>query len=229
MQTIKASEGQGRRPPRILGGTERNQRGVRLVALGAKFGRRVGPGMADRLDFQQLSFGLRRMSWIRFWIQVALGIVVFVVLMLTTISGSIFRNADRAIGLGTGISLTTLAFLVLLFSLWQGWLTVRTGRAIDSSARPSRGETARLIKRGLLVDLSGLILAVIGYQALMGPLFIQAAQQTGIAIGGPGLSDNLPITSLEILSVLGNTQVLSAHLVGLLFSLWMLQRIYRTK
>ena len=31
--------------------------------------------MADRLDFQQLSFGVRRMGWIRFWIQVVLGIV----------------------------------------------------------------------------------------------------------------------------------------------------------
>jgi hypothetical protein len=31
-----------------------------------------------------------------------------------------------------------------------------------------------------------------------------------------------------MLSVLSNTQVLFAHLIGLLFSLWMLQRIYRT-
>ena len=30
------------------------------------------------------------------------------------------------------------------------------------------------------------------------------------------------------LSVLSNTQVLFAHLMGLLFSLWLLQRIYRT-
>ena len=87
MQTIKASEGQGRRPPRILGGTERNQRGVRLVALGAKFGRRVGPGMADRLDFQQLSFGLRRMGWMRFWVQLVLGTVVLGVLVFTAIGG----------------------------------------------------------------------------------------------------------------------------------------------
>ena len=38
----------------------------------------------------------------------------------------------------------------------------------------------------------------------------------------------LAITSLEMLSVLSNTQVLFAHLIGLLFSLWLLQRIYRT-
>ena len=43
-----------------------------------------------------------------------------------------------------------------------------------------------------------------------------------------GASENMAITSLEMLSVLSNTQVLFAHVIGLIFSLWMLQRIYRT-
>jgi hypothetical protein len=37
----------------------------------------------------------------------------------------------------------------------------------------------------------------------------------------------LPITSLEMLSVLSNTQVLFAHLIGLWMSLWLLQRVHR--
>jgi hypothetical protein len=53
-------------------------------------------------------------------------------------------------------------------------------------------------------------------------------QTPGIAIGARGAGENMAITSLEMLSVLSNTQVLFAHLIGLLFSLWMLQRIYRT-
>ncbi|MAR06893.1 MAG: hypothetical protein CL862_07310 [Cyanobium sp. NAT70] len=184
--------------------------------------------MVDRLDFQQLSVGLRRMGWIRFWAQVVLGIVVIGVLMFNNIGGSLVRNSERALGLGPGLSLTTLAFVVLLFSLWQGWLIVRTGRAIGSEARPSRGETARLLKRGLLADLLGLTFAAIGYQTLAGSLFVQASMQTpGIAIGGKGMTENLAITSLEMLSVLSNTQVLFAHLIGLSFSLWLLQRIYR--
>ena len=186
--------------------------------------------MADRLDFQQLSFGLKRMGWIRFWIQVVLGVVVVGVLIFNNIGGSLARNAERAVGLGPGLSLTTLSFLVLLYSLWQGWLIVRIGRAVDSAARPTRSETARLIKRGLLADLVGLTFAAIGYQALAGSLFVQASMQTpGIAIGGGGSADNLAITSLEMLSVLSNTQVLFGHLIGLILSLWLLQRIYRTQ
>ncbi len=186
--------------------------------------------MADRLDLQLLSLGLRRMAWIRFWIQTALGIVVMGVLAFNNVGGSLSRNADRALGLSPGLSLTTLSFLVLLFSLWQGWLVVRLGRALGSPARPSRGEASRLIKRGLIADLLGLVFAAVGYQSLAGALFVQASQQTpGIAIGGSGLRENLAITSLEMLSVLSNTQVLFAHLIGLLFSLWFLQRIFRAR
>ena len=35
-------------------------------------------------------------------------------------------------------------------------------------------------------------------------------------------------TATEIVVVLGNTQVLFAHVIGLCFSLWLLQRVYRT-
>jgi hypothetical protein len=76
--------------------------------------------MADRLDFQQLSFGLKRMGWIRFWIQVVLGVVVVGVLIFNNIGGSLARNAERAVGLGPGLSLTTLSFFVVFFSRWQG-------------------------------------------------------------------------------------------------------------
>jgi hypothetical protein len=106
---------------------------------------------------------------------------------------------------------------------------VRLGRALASGARPSRGEASRTIKRSLFADLLGLVFAAVGYQSLAGALFVQASMQTpGIAIGARGAGENMAITSLEMLSVLSNTQVLFAHLIGLLFSLWMLQRIYRT-
>ncbi len=186
--------------------------------------------MADQIDFRLLSLGMRRMGWIRFWIQTVLGVVVVGVLLFNNVGSSLARNSERALGLGPGLSLTTLAFILLLFSLWQGWLIVKTGRALDSDVRPSRGETSRLLKRGLFADLLGLVFASVGYQSLAGALFVQASMQApGISIGaGMRSMENYPITSLEMLSVLSNTQVLFAHLIGLIFSLWLIQRIYRT-
>jgi hypothetical protein len=191
--------------------------------------------MADRLDLQRIAAALRRLAWVRFWAQVVLGVVVVGVLVFNNIGGRLVANSARAIGLGPGISLTTLAFLLLLWSIWQSWLLVRCGRALASPVRPSKGETSRLIKRGVLGDLIGLSLAVVGYQSLAGSLFVQASQQVPGFFGAqiqqvPGTAGRvvgLPITSIEMLSVLGNTQVLFAHLIGLWISLWLLQRIHR--
>jgi hypothetical protein len=193
--------------------------------------------MTDDVELTRLSGALWRVGWIRFWVQVALGVVVVGVLTFNNIGGQLAANSARALGLGPGISLTTLAFLVLLFSGWQSWLVVRCGRALASAVKPTRGETGRLLKRGLLADLLGLTLASVGYQAMAGSLFVQASQQVpgffGAQIQGAAGEGRqvvgLPITAVETLAVLGNTQVLFAHLIGLIFSLWMLQRIYRVR
>jgi len=189
--------------------------------------------MADRLDLQLISAALRRVGWIRLWAQVVLAVVVMGVLLFNNIGGQIAARADKALGLGPGLSLTTLAFFVLLWSIWQSGLLVRCGRALASPVRPSKGETARLIKRSILADLVGVTFAVVGYQSLAGSLFVQASMQAGFAFGGAmttpgGRITNYPITSLEMLSVLSNTQVVFAHLIGLWISLWLLQRVYRS-
>jgi hypothetical protein len=191
--------------------------------------------MVDRLDLQLIAGALRRLGWVRFWAQLVLAVVVVGVLLFNNIGGRLAANSARALGLGPGISLTTLSFLLLLWGLWHSWLVVRCGRALASPVRPSKGETSRLIKRGVLADLVGITLAVIGYQAMAGSLFVQASQQVpgffGAQIqqapGAAGRVIGLPITSIEMLSVLGNTQVLFAHLIGLWASLWLLQRVHK--
>ena len=117
--------------------------------------------MSDKIDFQSLSFGIKRIGWIRFWIQSILGVVVASVLLFS----NVVNSNEGQLGLTPGLSLTTISLILLLFSLWQSWLIVRTGRSIASNARPSRGQTSKLIKRGLVNDLVGILFGLIGYQA----------------------------------------------------------------
>ncbi len=176
--------------------------------------------MSDKIDFQSLSFGMRRMGWIRFWAQSILGVVVTAVLLFSNV---VNNNSEDQVTLNLGLSITTISLIFLIFSLWQSWLIVRTGRSLASNARPSRGQTSKLIKRGLVNDLFGMIFGLIGYQAFMGELFIQASSQAT----GQLTTSKTTITGLEILSVLSNTQVIAAHFFGLCFSLWLLRRIYK--
>jgi len=39
--------------------------------------------MSDKIDFQSLSFGMRRIGWTRFWVQSILGVVVTAVLIFS--------------------------------------------------------------------------------------------------------------------------------------------------
>ena len=176
--------------------------------------------MSDKVDFQSLSFGMRRIGWIRFWIQTILGVVVAAVLLFS----NVVSDSKDKFSLNAGLSLTTISFMLLLFSLWQCWLIIRTGRAISSNARPSRGQTSKLIKRGLIVDLLGILFGVIGNQALIGILFLQSTSEKNV-LGN--INYNYDVTGLEIFSVLSNCQVIFAHFLGLCFSLWLLRRIYK--
>ena len=120
--------------------------------------------MSDKIDFQSLSFGMRRIGWIRFWIQSILGVVVTAVLLFS----NVVNKSEGQLSLTPGLSLTTISLILLLFSLWQGWLIVRTGRAIASNARPSRGQTSKLIKRGLINDLLGILFGLMDIKHLWG-------------------------------------------------------------
>jgi len=176
--------------------------------------------MSGKIDFQSLSFGMRRIGWIRFWVQSILGVVVMAVLIFS----NFVSDSEDKFNLNTGLSLTTISFILLLFSIWQGWLIIRTGRAIASNARPSRGQTSKLIKRGLLNDLLGILFGLIGNQTLIGILFLQSTSEKNV-VGS--INSNYDVTGLEIFSVLSNCQVIFAHFLGLCFSLWLLRRIYK--
>ena len=160
-----------------------------------------------------------------------MAVVVFVVLLLNLqrwLGGS--GGAIPGTGAGphhpgvSGVALQSLAMLV------GGALWPCPGLCRGA---PSRGETSRLLRRGILASLLGLVLGSVGYQALAGSLFVQASLQAPGFFGGPvgtgvgrGGLVNYPITSIEMLSVLSNTQVLTAHLVGLVIGLWLLRRIH---
>jgi len=175
--------------------------------------------MSDKIDFQSLSFGMRRIGWMRFWIQAILGVVVTAVLIFS----NFVSDSEGQLSLSTGLSLTSISLILLLFSIWQSWLIIRTGRAIGSNARPSRGQTSKLIKRGLFNDLLGVLFGLIGNQTLIGVLFLQSTSEKAVI----GINSNYDVTGLEIFSVLSNSQVIFAHFLGICFSLWLLRSIYK--
>ena len=71
--------------------------------------------MTDKIDFQLLSFGMRRIGWIRFWVQSILGVVVTAVLFFSNV---VSNNSEGQLSLTPGLSLTTISLILLFLSLF---------------------------------------------------------------------------------------------------------------
>ncbi|HEY9703082.1 MAG TPA: DUF3611 family protein, partial [Allocoleopsis sp.] len=80
--------------------------------------------------------------------------------------------------------------------------------------------------RGLIANLAGMLLAVLGAEAITGVLLGKsiALSQGSIAILNPQNLQNI-IQPLDIFIVLANTHTITAHFGGIVASLWLLDRL----
>ena len=98
--------------------------------------------MADRLELQRIASAFRVVGWGAFWSQLTLALVSAGVLAFNSIGSELVSNRDKAIGLGPGLSLTTLALLILAWGVWQDWGLVRISRSLASPSMPRYAEHA---------------------------------------------------------------------------------------
>ena len=69
--------------------------------------------MVNKMDFQLLSFGMRRIGWIRFWLQSILSVVVAAVLLF---SNFVSNDSEGQLSLAPGLSLTSISLILLVNS-----------------------------------------------------------------------------------------------------------------
>jgi Protein of unknown function (DUF3611) len=97
----------------------------------------------------------------------------------------------------------------------------------DTKVRPKRGDAIRAIRIGLMINLTGMLLTLLGAQAIVGSLLAKSlSQPQGGAIYDPGRVTQF-IQSLDIFVVQANTNTVSAHFVGVLASLWLVRCMSR--
>lgn len=189
--------------------------------------------MANRSDapsanLQQIAKTFRLTGWISFWFQLVLTIVSSIVLMFTALSRGPGANASGA-NTGIGVTLTFLGILVLGFNMY--WTLVRyiaTGRRLLGAPtnRPKKSETIQALRVGVTASLVGLLLALLGAEAIVGLLFAKAASQ-GVA-GFVNVDPTKFIQPLDILVVQASINVILAQFVGISAALWLLNRMSRT-
>lgn len=178
---------------------------------------------------QRVSSNLRWAGLIGFWLQVVLGAISAITLLVAT--PNLLSNKDGGQGTGGtgfGIFFAICGLIALGICIYFSFRFTNIARLLQNSEpaqRPSRTDTLRVIRTGLIVNLLGMLLTIIGAQAIVGSLLVESLRQSpGLGVGGASARFVLPI---DLVVVQSNTNLIAAHFAGIAVSLWLLNRITR--
>ena len=161
-----------------------------------------------------------RLGWIGFWMQVVL-IILPVILLLYVLFISSPDSAQRK-GIDLSNYLSYGSLLVMLFTIFWFYRYTRLAKRIpDPELRPPESSVMRTLWTGL----GAMILMI---NAVLRILFILlATPQTGVPFSATGGDPTKTLSAIDAVSLTSLLFTLSAELIVLAFSLWLLFRVTR--
>jgi hypothetical protein len=205
--------------------------------------------MANRSDPYSLPPAVRRVAtifrlvgWASFWVQIVLAVISAVVLLFAAGSFGAAATTPQVVvpggvpvaptggvnpGTGAGLFLAVLGLLTLFGGAYWAFRYTRLSRKLstpNSEDRLKRGEALQALRFGLIINLAGMLLTILGAQAIVGSLVAKSfAQGVGIFTG----NFQRFINPLDIFLVQANTNTIMAHFVGVVATLWILRSVNR--
>ncbi len=173
---------------------------------------------------KQISSTLTILGHAGFWLQLVLGIVSLMLLLLS----SPLLNSDSSLGGNKNLALfcATVGVLTLgmsIFFFFRRYISIgKSLQQANSPNRPNRKYTIRLIKLGLISNLVGMFISIIGAEAFAGLLYGKASQ---IPPGSAVYNTNQLIEPVEIMALIANVHTIFSHFAGILIGLILLDRL----
>ena len=182
------------------------------------------PANPDRLAKQ-----FSRLGWIGFWIQFALLAVPIVLLVYVLFVSSPESAQRRGIDLSNYLSFGSL--LVMVFTTFWFYRYTRLGKRIaDPALRPPQSSALRTLWIGLWAGCLGIFFSMLLLLSAVGRMLfvLMANPQTGMQIAqGLGTDPTKSLSAMDAVSLTSLLFLLTAELLVLTFSLWLLFRTTR--
>lgn len=174
---------------------------------------------------------LRFAGWISFWVQLVLAVVAGGILLfaLATANAGKTPQTTNNPGTGPGIFFAICGIVALGLSIYWALRYTRLSQQLQSSnpnLRPKKADALKLVRTGLIVNIVGMTLTLMGAEAIAGTLLAKSFQSTGIGFAVNSQMNNL-IQPVDIFVVLGNTHTIVAHFAGIVTALWLISWIDR--
>ena len=170
-----------------------------------------------------------RLGWIGFWIQFVLLLTPLVLLVYVLFASSPDSAQQKGIDLSNYLSHGSL--LVMLFTTFWFLLYTRLGKRIaDPTSRPPLSSVVRTLWIGLWAGCLGIFFSMLLLISAVGRMLfvLMANPQTGIQIAQSlGGDPTKSLSAMDAASLTSLLFVLTAELIVLVFSLWLLFRTIR--
>ena len=180
---------------------------------------------SDTITIREIASAFRLTGWISFWVQLVLTVVSSAILAFAAVST---RTGTNNPSTGVGVVLTLCGIGVLGFNMyWTLSRYVAIGRRLNApaAARPKKAEAIQALRKGLIASLIGILLALLGAEAIVGLLFGKAVNQ-GFA-GFVNVDQSKFIQPIDILVVQASINVILAQFIAITASLWLLNKMNR--
>jgi hypothetical protein len=179
---------------------------------------------------QRVAFTLRTVGGISFWLQSILGVISGFILLFATFSGSVGRQTTQGNNQGTGFGIffAICGLVTLGVAAYFAFRYTRISKQLlisNAAGRPSKADTLQIIRLGLIVNLVGMLLTILGAQAIVGSILAKSLSQPQNAL--TAIDPTRFVQSLDLFVVQANTNTIAAHFVGITASLWLFNRVNR--
>ncbi|MGI9320927.1 MAG: DUF3611 family protein [Thiogranum sp.] len=178
---------------------------------------------------ERLAKQFSRLGWLGFWIQLALLAVPIALLVYVLLVSSAESAQRRGIDLGNYLSYGSL--LVMVFTTFWFYRYTRLGKRIaDPDLRPPQSSALRTLWIGLWVGCLGIFFSMLLLLNAVGRMLfvLMANPQTGMMIAqGMGTDPTKSLSAMDAVSLTSLLVLLTAELLVLTFSLWLLFRTTR--
>jgi uncharacterized membrane protein YidH (DUF202 family) len=170
---------------------------------------------------QRIVAALRTFGWISFGLQVFLGFVAVCILLVSAVASSTNTGSQAGTqGTGFGIFFAICGLVALGLGAFFAFRYTRIAQQLRETGRPSKAETLQTIRLGLIVNLVGMLLTILGSQAVVGSVLTKSLSQQGAV-----LDASRYVQPLDLFVVQGNINTITAHFVGIAASLWLFNRV----
>ncbi len=186
--------------------------------------------MANEPDNTSLStnvlkivWALNIAGWVGFWSQLVLAIISTLILLFAIVSRNAGNTGANNPGTGAGLFLAFLGLVAVYLSIFWSYRYTLMAKKLRGESRPSRADTVKQLKIGLIISFVGMFITILGAGAIVGVLVAKSLSQPQNALINTDFSRL--VQPIDIFIVQANTNTILAHFLGLITSVWLLDRI----